>query len=137
MDLVSIGGNQALCFKAFPIHVALIRGTTADPDGNVTMERETMRLETLALAMAARNSGGVVLCQVERAAEANSLDARQVRVPGILIDAVVVAAPEHHMQTYGTSNPGSRARRGSRLRMRSLRFGSMKGRSLPAVPQWS
>ena len=105
--LVSIGGEEALCFKTFPIHVALIRGTTADPDGNVTMERETMRLETLALALAARNSGGVVLCQVERAAEANSLDARQVRVPGILVDAVVVAAPEHHMQTYGTFyNPG-------------------------------
>ena len=107
VDLVSIGGDQALYFKAFPIHVALIRGTTADPDGNVTMERETMRLETLAMAMAARNAGGVVLCQVERAAETNSLDARQVRIPEILIDAVVVAAPEHHMQTYGTAyNPG-------------------------------
>jgi propionate CoA-transferase len=60
--LVSIGGEEALFFRAFPIHVALIRGTTADPDGNVTMERETMRLETLALALAARNSNGVVLC---------------------------------------------------------------------------
>jgi propionate CoA-transferase len=107
VELVSIGGEQALFFMAFPIHVALIRGTTADPDGNVTMERETMRLETLALALAAHNSGGVVLCQVERAAEANSLDARAVRVPGIMVDAVVVAEPEHHMQTYGTQyNPG-------------------------------
>jgi propionate CoA-transferase len=107
VELVSIGGEQALFFKAFPIHVALIRGTTADPDGNVTMERETMRLETLALALAARNSGGVVLCQVERVAEANSLDARAVRVPGVMVDAVVVAEPEHHMQTYGTQyNPG-------------------------------
>jgi propionate CoA-transferase len=107
VELVSIGGQQALFFRAFPIHVALIRGTTADPDGNVTMERETMRLETLALALAARNSSGVVLCQAERAAEANSLDAREVRVPGIMVDAVVVADPEHHMQTYGTQyNPG-------------------------------
>jgi len=107
VELVSIAGQQTLCFKTFPIHVALIRGTTADPDGNVTMERETMRLETLALALAARNSGGVVLCQVERVAEANSLDAREVRVPGILVDAVVIGAPEFHMQTYGTSyNPG-------------------------------
>jgi propionate CoA-transferase len=107
VELVSIGGDEALFFKAFPINVALIRGTTADPDGNVTMERETMRLETLALALAARNSGGVVLCQAERAAEANSLDARQVRVPGIMVDAVVVGEPEHHMQTYGTHyNPG-------------------------------
>src|SRR5262245_16364370 len=107
VQLIEVGGEQVLFFKAFPIHVALIRGTTADPDGNVTMERETMRLETLALAIAARNSGGVVLCQVERAAEVNSLDARAVRVPGIMVDAVVVAEPEHHTQTYGTRyNPG-------------------------------
>ncbi len=102
IEVVSVGGEECLFFRRFPIHVALIRGTTADPDGNVTMERESLRLETLAMALAARNSGGVVICQVERIAQTDSLDARRVRVPGILVDAVVEAAPNEHMQNYGT-----------------------------------
>jgi propionate CoA-transferase len=102
VQVIRLGEQDYLFFKRFPIHVALIRGTTADPDGNITMERETLRLETLAMALAARNSGGVVICQVERIAQTGSLDARRVRVPGILVDAVVEAAPEEHMQNYGT-----------------------------------
>jgi propionate CoA-transferase len=102
VDVITIGGEEYLFFQRFPIHVALIRGTTADPDGNVTMEREPLRLETLAMALAARNSGGVVICQVERIAQNSSLDARRVRVPGILVDAVIEASSDEHMQNYGT-----------------------------------
>ncbi len=102
VQVIDIGGEEYLFFRRLPIHVALIRGTTADPEGNVTMERESLRLETLAMALAVRNSGGVVLCQVERIAQSGSLDARRVRVPGILVDAVVEAAPDEHMQNYGT-----------------------------------
>jgi propionate CoA-transferase len=108
-ELVEVGeldGRETLFYRAFPIDVAFIRGTTADPDGNVTMEKESLRLETLALALAVRNSGGIVICQVERVAESGSLDARRVRVPGIAVDAVVVAEAGNHTQTYGTNyNP--------------------------------
>ena len=101
--IVDIDGEECLLYRAFPINVALLRGSAADPDGNVTGERESLVLENLALAIAARNSHGLSLCQVAWVAAEGSLDGRQVRVPGILVDCVVVAAPENHMQTYGTS----------------------------------
>jgi propionate CoA-transferase len=104
--LMPIDGEDYLFYQAFPINVAFIRGTTADPDGNITTERESLALENLALAIAARNSGGIVIAQVERVAAEGSLDARMVKVPGVLVDCVVLTAPEHHMQTYGTQfNP--------------------------------
>ena len=77
--LMTIDGEEFLFYRAFPVDVALIRATTADPDGNLTMEREALTLESLAIAMAARNSGGIVIAQVERLAEAHSLPARQVK----------------------------------------------------------
>ncbi|MFM8900611.1 MAG: acyl CoA:acetate/3-ketoacid CoA transferase [Burkholderiales bacterium] len=99
--LIELDGETFLFYKTFPIHVGLIRATTADLDGNLTMEREALTLESLALAMAVHNCGGVVIAQVERLADRNSLSPRQVKVPGALVDCVVVSEkPEYHQQTF-------------------------------------
>ena len=100
--LLEFDGEEWLFYKAFPIHIALIRGTTADPAGNLSMEREALTLDNLAMAMAAKNSGGLVIAQVERVAELHTLHPRTVKIPGIMVDAVVVAEPAHHHQTYAT-----------------------------------
>lgn len=107
VSLMRIDDREFLFYRAFPISVGIIRATTADPDGNLSMEREALTLEALAIAMAAHNSGGLVIAQVERLAERGSIPSRQVKVPGVLVDAVVVAQdPAHHMQTFAQAyNP--------------------------------
>ena len=106
VELINLGDEEWLFFKSFPISVVFLRGTTADINGNISIEREALVLEDLSLAMAAKNSGGYVICQVERIADAGSLPSRNIRIPGMMVDCVVVSEPETHMQNYGTAyNP--------------------------------
>src|SRR4029078_11962955 len=102
VTVIEINGQDWLFYRGFPLQIAFLRGTTADPNGNVTAEREALDLDNLAMAMAVKNSGGVGIAQVERIALAGSLHPRQVLVAGSLVDCVVVSDPEHHQQTYAT-----------------------------------
>ena len=102
VKLVEVDGEEWLFYKATPIDVALIRATSADPSGNLSMEKEPLTLDVLAQAMAAHNNGGVVIAQVERIVEQGSLKPKDVKVPGILVDCVVLSeTPELHRMNYG------------------------------------
>ncbi len=107
VELMTIRGKEYLLYKTFPITVALLRGTYADEDGNVTMAHEGLTISVLSAAQAVKNSGGTVIVQVEQVVKAGSLDPRLVKIPGIYVDAVVVTScKENHMQTFGTQyNP--------------------------------
>lgn len=100
VELITFDDSEYLAYKTFPINVALLRGTTADTNGNISMEKEALTLESLAIATAAKNSGGIIIVQVERVAEPGTLNARQVKIPGIMVDCVVVSRPENHWQTF-------------------------------------
>lgn len=100
VEVVQIAGEEWLLFKPVPVNVAFLRGTTVDEDGNVTMEEEAVLGEMLAMAQATRRAGGIVIVQVKRMARRNTLPAKEVKIPGIFVDFVVVD-PEQR-QTYAT-----------------------------------
>lgn len=99
VERVELGGRTWLWYKAFPIDVALIRGSAADQLGNLATDDEAMIGEHLAIAQAARNSGGVVLAQVKHLLD-EPLPPQRVRVPGLFVDRIVVAVEPDHEQTF-------------------------------------
>lgn len=101
VELITIDGKEWLRFKPFPLDVVLLRGTTADEDGNVSMEHEAIPGEMLSSAQAGRRLGAAVVVQVKRLAKRGTLPARSIRIPGILVDYVVVDPDQS--QTYATA----------------------------------
>ena len=101
VELIELDGKEYLRYKPIGIDVAIIRGTTADTDGNISMEEEVCYGEALAIAQAAKASGGIVIAQVKRVAEAGSINPQLVRVPGLIVDYVVVTSDvaAYHRQT--------------------------------------
>jgi propionate CoA-transferase len=114
IERVTLRGEDWLLYPALPIDCALLRGTSADEDGNITMEDEAFPLDALAMAQAARNSGGIVIVQVKRVVARGTLDPNIVRIPGLLVDHVVVCEnPSQHGISYGeTDNPAYTGRAG-------------------------
>ncbi|WP_342478640.1 acyl CoA:acetate/3-ketoacid CoA transferase [Paenibacillus sp. FSL H7-0350] len=106
VKVIELEGEEWLFYKTFPIQIALIRGTVADENGNLTLEKEGLHMEVLPIAQAVRNSGGIVIAQVETVAKNGTLNPKDVKVPGILVDYLVVSTPENHYQTENTQyNP--------------------------------
>jgi propionate CoA-transferase len=100
VEVVTLRGQEWLFYHSFAIDVAVIRGTTADEDGSITMEDEAVQGEMLAMAMAARNSAGIVIAEVRQLAARGTLSGRAVKVPGALVDYVYVDPGQ--TQTYAT-----------------------------------
>lgn len=99
VKVITIEGKEYLHYLPHKINVAFIRGTTADAHGNITMEKECVLLEAFHIAQATKRYGGIVIAQVERLAANGTLHPQHIKVPGALVDAVVVAKPEFHWQT--------------------------------------
>lgn len=89
VNLLTVDGREVLHYRPFKVDVAIVRGTYADARGNISPEEEAVDLDIHTVALAAHNSGGVVLAQVRQLVEAGGLNPRSVRIPGIMVDAVV------------------------------------------------
>ena len=100
VEVVQFAGREWLFYKPFHIDVCFLRGTTADEDGNITMEEEAVFGEMISQAQATRRCHGLVVVQVKRMAKRGTLPPKAVKIPGILVDVVTVDPDQS--QTYAT-----------------------------------
>lgn len=101
VELTQVGGEECLFYPAFPLDICFLRGTYADEDGNISIEREGLTGAELEIAAAVHNSGGIVVVQVEDVVQRGTIHPRKVRIHHTLVDYVVKSpAPELHMQNY-------------------------------------
>jgi acyl CoA:acetate/3-ketoacid CoA transferase len=111
VELLEIAGEEVLRYKPFRVDAAIIRGTYADTRGNVSPEEEAIDMDIQSIALAAHNCGGVVIAQVRQVVDPGSLPARHVRVPGIMVDAVVEDAAQQQFYGLGYDPAVSGSRR--------------------------
>src|SRR5699024_3850906 len=90
-EIIEYEDEEYMFYRKIPLDVCIIRGTTADEMGNITMEDEAMKLEVLPAVLATRRFGGKVIVQVKRVAETGVLNPKDVVVPGVFVDAIVVS----------------------------------------------
>jgi propionate CoA-transferase len=109
VEHVRVGSEDYLLYKTFPIDVAILRASAVDASGNASQLGEVSGLDALALAQAARNSGGIVICQTREIVADGTIPARDVTVPANLIDYIVVTTdPEQfHRQTDSVTTDAS------------------------------
>jgi len=108
VEVVNISGQERLLYKPLSFNVGFLRGTFADENGNITLEHEVCPLESTSIAQAVKNTGGKVIVQVEKVVSNGSLDPKLVKIPGIYVDALVVAEDKsNHTQCVGCDYDGS------------------------------
>ena len=100
VELISLHNNDYLFYPAFPVDVALIKGSVADTAGNISLENEAIHIEQFEMAAAARNSGGIVMVQVDKVVEHGLIHPQKVAVPSGLVDYVIVGKPENTGQHF-------------------------------------
>ena len=98
VELVELAGKEWIFYKPYKVDVAFLRGTTADEDGNISMEQEAVFGEMLSMAQATHRNGGIVIVQVARLAKRGTIPAKKIKIPGMLVDLVVVDPDQ--WQTY-------------------------------------